>query len=249
VDLGDLAAARDVLAHSSVPNVHEGAALLCYRAGRREAALRWLRPALASRYTDTGGPPLAASMTPLLEQASHSGDYGEARALVLKMTWLTDEHGELDYSFANALPLLQLATLEHLAGHETAATQIATRVLALPDDPSSQGNTAGSIERIHMLALAVLGRDEEALRILESQHDSGARALWWVWVGRHPALQRVRGAPRGQQLLRELRTWSIEERARVEAERRAGRLPVRSAEGASDPCLPAVLAARGASQP
>jgi TolB-like protein/DNA-binding winged helix-turn-helix (wHTH) protein/tetratricopeptide (TPR) repeat protein len=243
VDLGDLAAAREVVAQARAPSAHEGPTLLCYRAGQLEAALRYLRPALASRYTDTGGPPLAASITPLLEHVSRTRDYDAARAELLKMTWLTDEHGALDYSFDNALPLLQLATLEQLAGHQAAATQIATRVLGLPDDPSSQGNIAGSLERIRMLALAVLGRDEEALALLEAQRDRGARVLWWVWLERHPALERLRAQPRVRQLLAELHTWTQEQRVQVEAARRAGTLPVRPARAVPDPCASTVLAA------
>jgi tetratricopeptide (TPR) repeat protein len=242
IDLGDLAAARDVLAHFREPGKHEGAALLCYRAGKLDAALAWLRPALASSHTDTGGPAFAASITALLERAIRSGDYDSARAELVKMTWLTDEKGAFEYNYANALPLLQLATLEQLAGHRAAAEQIATRVLEMPDDPTAQGNLAGNMERVRMLALAVLGRDKEALSILQAQRDTAARQLWWVWIERHPAMQRLRREPGVQQLLTDLRAWSQQERARVDAERRAGELPVRTAEATPDPCAPAVAA-------
>jgi hypothetical protein len=243
IDLGDLAAARDVLAHFRDPSKHEGAALLCYRAGRLDAAVAWLHPALASPYATTGGPALGASITALLEQAIRSGNYDAARAELVKMSWLTDEKGAFTYSYINALPLLQLATLEQLAGRKAAAEQIATRVLALPDDPTAQGNLAGNIERIRMLALAVLGRNEEALSILEAQRDTAARELWWVWIERHPAMARLRREPRVQQLLTDLRSWSHEERARVDAARRAGKLPVRTAEATPDPCAATVVAA------
>jgi TolB-like protein/DNA-binding winged helix-turn-helix (wHTH) protein len=243
IDLGDLAAARDVLAHFREPSKHEGAALLCYRTRRLDAALAWLRPALASSYTDTGGPGLAASITALLEHAARSGDYDAARAELVKMTWLTDEKGAFEYTYANALPLLQLATLEQLAGHHAASEQIAMHLLEMPDDPTAQGNLAGSMERVRMLAFAILGRDQEALSILEAQHDTAARQLWWVWIERHPAMQRLRREPRVQQLLTELRTWAQQERARVDAERRAGKLPVRSALTTPDPCAPTVAAA------
>jgi TolB-like protein/DNA-binding winged helix-turn-helix (wHTH) protein len=242
IDLGDLAAAREVLAHFTEPTKHEGAALLCYRAGRLNGALAWLRPALAGRYTDTGGPALAASITALLEQAMRSGDFAAARAELVSMTWLKDEKGALDYNYANALPLLQLATLEQLAGNQAAAEQIATRVLQIPDDPTAQGNLAGTIERVRMLALALLGRDQEALRILEAQRETGARELWWVWIERHPALHRLRREPQVQQLLADLRAWSQQERAGVEAERRAGKLPVRTGESAPDPCESTLVA-------
>ena len=249
IDLGDLAAARDVLAHFREPSRHEGAALLCYRAHRLDAALTWLRPALASSYTDTGGPALAASITALLEQAARSGDYDSARAQLVKMTWLTDEKGAFEYNYANALPLLQLATLEQLAGHRQAAEQIATRVLAMPDDPTAQGNLAGTIERVRMLALAILGRDPEALSILEAQRDTAARQLWWVWIERHPAMQRLRREPRVQQLLTDLRSWSQQERAQVDAERRAGKLPVRTALATPDPCALTVAVALQTAKP
>jgi TolB-like protein/DNA-binding winged helix-turn-helix (wHTH) protein/tetratricopeptide (TPR) repeat protein len=240
IDLGDLAAARDVLAHFHEPTKHEGAALLCYRTRRLDAALAWLRPALTSSYTDTGGPGLAASITALLEKAMRSGNYDAARSELVKMTWLTDEKGAFQYNSANALPLLQLATLEQLAGHQPAAAEIATRVLEMPDDPTAQGNLAGNLERVRMLALAILGRDAEALKILEAQRATAARQLWWVWIERHPALQRLRQEPRVQQLLADLRSWSQQERSWVDAERRAGKLPVRNAQATPDPCAPAM---------
>jgi TolB-like protein/DNA-binding winged helix-turn-helix (wHTH) protein/Tfp pilus assembly protein PilF len=243
VDLGDLAAARDVLAHFHEPTKHEGAALLCYRTRRLDAALAWLRPALSSPYTDTGGPGLAASITALLEQAMHTGNYEAARSELVKMTWLTDEKGALEYNYANALPLVQLATLEQLAGHQAAAAEIATRVLQIPDDPTAQGNLAGNMERVRMLALALLGRDAEALTILEAQRDTAARQLWWVWIERHPAMQRLRREARVQQLLTDLRSWSQQERARVDAERHAGKLPLRTAQATPDPCAPTMVAA------
>jgi TolB-like protein/DNA-binding winged helix-turn-helix (wHTH) protein/tetratricopeptide (TPR) repeat protein len=242
VDLGDLAAAREVLAQFREPPKHEGAALLCYRAHRLEAALTWLRPALASSYTDTGGLGLAASITALLEQATRTGDYGSARAELIKMSWLADEKGALQYNYANELPLLQLATLEQLAGHPGPAQRIATRVLEMPDDPTAQGNLAGDSERVRMLALAILGRDQEALSILEAQRDTAARQLWWVWIERHPALQRLRREPRVQTLLTQLRAWSQQERAWVEVQRRTGKLPVRTAQATPDPCAPTVAA-------
>jgi TolB-like protein/Tfp pilus assembly protein PilF len=243
VDIGDLSAARDVLAHFRQPSKHEGAALLCYREGRLDAAVAWLHPGLLSSYTDTGGAPFAASMTALLELAMRSGNFDAARAELLKMSWLTDDNGAFDYNFANALPLLQLATLERLAGHKAAAEEIATRVLQVGDDPTAQGNVAGRWDRIRMLALAVLGHDDEALKILESQRDTAAREIWWVWIERHPAMQRLRREPRVQQLLTELRAWSRQERARLDAERHDGKLPLRTAQSTPDPCAPTAVAA------
>jgi Tfp pilus assembly protein PilF len=243
VDIGDLSAARDVLAHFHQPSKHEGAALLCYREGRLDAAVAWLHPGLLSSYTDTGGAQFAASMTALLELAMRSGNFDAARAELLKMTWLTDDNGAFNYDFANALPLLQLATLERLAGHNAAAEEIATRVLKVGDDPTAQGNVAGRWDRIRMLAFAVLGHDEEALKILESQRDTAARETWWVWIERHPAMQRLRREPRVQQLLTELRAWSRQERARLDAERHDGKLPLRTAQSTPDPCAPTAVAA------
>jgi TolB-like protein/DNA-binding winged helix-turn-helix (wHTH) protein/Tfp pilus assembly protein PilF len=242
VDLGDLSAAREVLVDSRRGNAHEGAGLLCYREGHLDAAVSWLHVALTDLNTDTGGAPLAATITALLEQAMRTGDYAAARTELMKMSWLTDEHGAFEYNYANALPLLQFATLEQLAGHRVAAEQIATRVLGMDDDPTAQGNIAGRMQRIRMLALAVLGRDREALAILDAQRETLARELWWVWIERHPAMERLRHDPRVQQLLAEIRSWSLRERALVEAERQSGKLPVRAAQAAPDPCAPPTVA-------
>src|SRR6202042_3308972 len=114
---------------------------------------------------------------------------------------------------------------------EDRARDIARRVLDISDAPRPGGGTAryftGAIQRNRMLALAILGRDEEALRELASIHDGLARQLWWVWIERHPAMARLRRDPRFQAILVALRRWSAEERASVEAERAAGHLPVR----------------------
>jgi TolB-like protein/DNA-binding winged helix-turn-helix (wHTH) protein/Tfp pilus assembly protein PilF len=243
IDLGDVTAARDVNAQFREPSKHEGAALLCYREGRLDAAVAWLHPALTSSHTDTGGEALAASITALLEKAIATGNYDSARTELTKMSWLTDDKGALLYNFVNALPLLQLATLEKLAGHKAAAEQIATRVLQMHDDPTAQGNVAGRWERVRFLALAVLGRDQEALDILEAQRETAAHELWWVWIERHPAMLRMRRQPRVQQVLAEMRSWSHQEQMRVDAERQSGKLPLRTAQATPDPCASTAVAA------
>lgn len=239
VDLGDLIAARAVLAHSDgYSDGPRGPALMCYRAGHLDAAVAYLRPSLLHVNANLGAETLAATITALIEQAARSGNYAEARALLVKTSWLTDEHGSLVYSMDNALSLLQLATLEKLAGHRAEAERIATRVLALHEDPTSL--TAGDSERIRMLALALLGRDPEALAILEANRDTKARVLWWIWIERHPAFATLRHDPRVRQLLAELHAWSGKQRELVDASRQAGRLPVRT-QVTPDPCaLPLV---------
>jgi TolB-like protein/DNA-binding winged helix-turn-helix (wHTH) protein/tetratricopeptide (TPR) repeat protein len=243
IDLGDLAAAREVLAQFREPSQHEGAALLCYRQGHLDAAVAWLHPALSSPHADTGGETLAASITALLDRATRTGNYDSARAELRKMSWLTDDTGALLYNFGNAMPLLQLATLEQLSGHKAAAAQIATHVVQMHDDPSAQGNVAGRWQRVRTLALALLGRDAEALGIIEAQRDTAARQLWWVWIERHPAMQRLRREPRVQRLLTELHAWSRQEQERVDAERQSGKLPLRTARSTQDPCAPTAVAA------
>jgi hypothetical protein len=56
-------------------------------------------------------------------------------------------------------------------------------------------------------------------------------------------MERLRREPRVQQLLAELHAWSNQERARLDAERRAGKLPLRTAQSTPDPCAPTAVAA------
>ena len=238
IDVDDLAAADDVLAGFDLPSNFELRSLGCYRDGKLDAAYEWLRPALQNAHVDGSAPALAASLTALVEWAGKTRRFDAARRRLLSMPWLKDEQGELDYSYANAAPLLQLATLEQLAGDEDRAREMASRVLAIPDTPSGNDSPrrfTGVLERNHMLALAILGRDEEAISELVKIRGGFARQLWWAWIERHPAMSRLRHDPRVQDILEELRAWSLRERASVEAERAAGRLPTHT--GTAYRCL------------
>jgi hypothetical protein len=221
---------------------HEGAALLCYREGKVDAALAWLRPAMTNPYTDTAGAPLAAAITALLQQAVQTQHFDEAKTQLLKLRGLASEQGELDYSSAHALPLLQIAALEQIAGHRRRAEQIAQRVLAIDQTPSSEGRYGGVTGYVRLLALALLGRDEEAVAMLQAHQQAFAHQLWWVWLERHPALERLRHDPRVQRMLTELRSWEHQQRLLIDTQRRAGALPMRSAPAMPDPCSPALVA-------
>src|SRR5262249_44578756 len=135
--------------------------------------------------------------------------------------------------------LLQLATLEQLAGNKAQARELATRVLSIPEelvpDSAAARRFTGVTERNRMLAFAILGRDEEALAELAKIKSSFGRQLYWAWIERHPALAHLRQDPRVQAVLEELRAWSIQERAAVDADRSIGRLPVRG--GGTYRCL------------
>jgi DNA-binding winged helix-turn-helix (wHTH) protein/TolB-like protein/Tfp pilus assembly protein PilF len=232
IDLGDLGAAQDVLKGAAIPSNYGIEALGCYRNGNINAAYDWLQETLESPHVDGSIAGFAASLTALLEWAEKSHRFAAARERLLTMPWLKDASGALDYTYNNAMPLLQLATLEHLAGNDDQARQMALRVLDISDAPRPGGGTAryftGAIQRNRMLALAILGRDEDALHEFAKIHDGLARQLWWVWIERHPAMARLRSDPRLQAGLVDLRKWSAEERASIELEREAGHLPRRA---------------------
>jgi DNA-binding winged helix-turn-helix (wHTH) protein/TolB-like protein/Tfp pilus assembly protein PilF len=233
IDLGELTAAADVLNGFEMQSAYGIEALGCYRDGNLNAAYGWLQQTLENPHVDGSVAGLAASLTALVEWAEKSRRFAAARQRLLSMRWLKNAHGELDYTYTNAMPLLQLATLEHLAGNQDGARDLAQRVLDISDAPGPAGGVTpryftGAIERNRMLALAILGRDEEALAQLAKIRDGLARQLWWVWIERHPALARLRRDPRLQAILVKMRAWALQERASVQAERAAGRLPART---------------------
>ena len=246
IDLGDLGAARDVLKGLETPSGTGVEALACYRDGNLNAAYEWLPQTLENPHIEGSVAGVAASLTALVEWAEKSHRYAAARERLLSMRWLKDERGALDYTYSNALPLLQLATLEQLAGDEDGARDLALRVLGISDTPELANGSAryftGALERNRMLALAILGRDEEALGELAKIRDTLGRQLWWVWIERHPAMARLRHDPRLQVILADMRAWSIQERASVEAERAAGRLPART--GGAHRCVAPPIVAR-----
>jgi DNA-binding winged helix-turn-helix (wHTH) protein/TolB-like protein/Tfp pilus assembly protein PilF len=245
IDLGDLDAAHDVLKGFEMPIGSGVEALGCYRDGNLNAAYEWLQLTLQNPHVEGSVAALAASLTALVEWAEKSHRYAAARARLLSMPWLKDERGALDYTYSNALPLLQLATLEQLAGNKNSARDLALRVLDISDAlvPGNGGARyfTGALQRNRMLALAILGRDEEALGELAKIHDGIGRQLWWVWIERHPAMARLRHDPRLQAIIADMRTWSVQERTSVEAERAAGHLPAHSG-GAYRCVAPPILA-------
>jgi DNA-binding winged helix-turn-helix (wHTH) protein/TolB-like protein/tetratricopeptide (TPR) repeat protein len=234
IELDDLSSAGGLMKGTPSLSGYGVPALACYRQGNLDAAYEWLRPMLQNPHTDGAVPAVGASLTALLEWAQKTHRYAAARQRLLSMRWLKNTQGELDYGYPNAVTLLQLATLEQLAGNEADARDIATRVLSISDElvpgsPAARRFT-GITERNRMLAFAILGRDEEALAELAKIRDTLGRQLWWVWIERHPAMARLRRDPRVQRLLEELRSWSVQEREGVDADRAAAHLPVRSGE-------------------
>ncbi len=249
IDLDQLSAAQDVLNGIEMPSAYGVEALGCYRDGNLNAAYEWLRKTLKNPHVDGSVPAVAASLTALVEWAEKSHQFAAARARLLSMRWLQDDQGSLDYNYANAMPLLQLATLEHLAGNEDRARELAERVLGISDAPhagaSAPRHFTGTLERNRMLALAILGRDEEALGELTRIRDGLGRQLWWVWIERHPAMARLRHDPRLQAILADMRVWSAQERASVEADRSAGHLPARTGRAYRCPAPPILAQSSG----
>ena len=83
-------------------------------------------------------------------------------------------------------------------------------------------------ERQRAVALALLGRNEEALQALENGHAGGYRTRWWYLLEREAAFAQVRSDPRFQALLVEARAHAASQRSILKEMRLAGRVPNRS---------------------
>jgi TolB-like protein/DNA-binding winged helix-turn-helix (wHTH) protein/Tfp pilus assembly protein PilF len=85
------------------------------------------------------------------------------------------------------------------------------------------------VGRIKAGALMLLGQRDAALSLLTATVRSGPdRRLWWYLVGHDPVWAPVRGDPRFRAIEALCRRAATEQRAKLEAMRRAGKAPVRA---------------------
>jgi TolB-like protein/DNA-binding winged helix-turn-helix (wHTH) protein len=232
VDLGDVKAARDVL-RGYAPGAALMAApeaLVCYRAGNLERAERILRKNINDPELNIDGFAFVATTNALIERAVTSHDASAARQFILAIPGLKKTGDSLALVEDNFPTIVQLAILEHAAGRQGVADDLARHVLQFlgPDRDAHLGG--GWDEWSRAAASAILGNDDAAIAQLESLVRSGYRLGWWVRIERDPAFVRLHSNPRYQAIVSDLSVWLAGEMQQLAQWRLSGEVPQRTAD-------------------
>lgn len=233
VDMGDLPAARDVLRGYAPGSAEEGAseALICYRAGRLKRAERRIRAAMSDTAEQTNGLAVILTTDAVIKNAVRSRDAAAARRFILAIPGLEREGGSLAVAEGNYPEVIQLATLEHLAGNRRRGDRLAARILDFLDRGGTFG-LAGANEWARASASALLGRNDMALRSLR-QLLAASRIGWWDRIEGNPAFDALRTTPAFRSIERDDRIWLEGERRALGQMRLKGDVPLRSGAGPS----------------
>lgn len=217
LEVGDIAAARHVLAEQPTPVAPEQWLAICWYEGKVQRMAEILRADPTGRgYNDQD-----VEAYGLRDAAMATGDFARAQRDVeaLKTMHYYQVHGD-------AFIDVSLAQLRLAAGDLAAAHRLAREVAGLEDNRLSYPRAA---------ALTLLGEHEAALDVLEDGVRRGYLKRWWFAFERDMAFEPLRGNPRFQALAEEARAHASAERARLEAMRERGDVPYRKNTVAPDP--------------
>jgi hypothetical protein len=229
-----LTAARSVLrgyGSSSAGRAASGA-LICYRAGKLKRAARGIRSLVGAAAFQANGPALMIATDALIARAVATRDSAPARRFILSMPGLKRQGATLAVVKDNYAQVVQLATLEHLAGDPTRGDGLARGILEFLD----HGRTfavAGADDWARATAEALFGRKAAALSSLEKVHQ-GNRIGWWDTIEGNPAFQELRASARFRSIAAGDRIWLQGQRQALGQMRLMGAVPIRSG-GASMP--------------
>jgi tetratricopeptide (TPR) repeat protein len=229
VDLGDLGAARDVLrGYSSGDDVTGPEAALCYRAGKIKQAVGILLKNVNNEQF-IGGYAALVTTNALVEQTIANKDTAVGRRALTSIlqSQTTADLAIQDDSFP---VILQLATLEHIAGSQAVGNDLAQRALGYLDRGPDVHLIAGWDEWARAAANSILGRDELALDHLETLVRSGFRVGWWSRIERDPAFSALRSTPRFQAIVAGSREWLRHQEEQLSQMRSTGEVPRRSSD-------------------
>ena len=237
VHLGDLDAARDVeqgyVAGDSLAPFSE--ALICYRGGHLERAEQLTRRALLDPDVEIGEVTFTLMTEAIVERSLARHAPGTARDFILAIPGLKKEHGRLAVVDDNWPYFVTLAALEQGAGNSGAAAELAQETLNFLDKNKPAG-APGVHDWTRASALAVLGRNEEALVSLEKMNLTGNHMRWWVTLQSDPSFTALHSSPRFQALARDNQAWLTAQQAVLEQMRQGGEIPRRAAAAAANGC-------------
>ncbi len=231
VDIGDLAAARDVLRSypAGAAQMAAAEALVCYRAANPERAFNILR-------TNIRRPDFNAAFAfwivtnAVLEQAISHRDPAMGRQVILSSPMLVKTGTVLPVVEDNFPTIVQLAVLEHAVGNPANANDSAQRILEYLDRNPERHFLGGWDEWARAAASAIMGRDDAALGHLENLERSGSLIGWWARIEQDPAFVALRSSTRFRALVSRLNLWQQNETQQLARMRLSGEVPRRSTD-------------------
>jgi len=226
VDLGDIAAAQDVMRGFPSP-FRQVNALVCYRNGDVVRAADVIGDALQHDSFDSYGYGVWLADGALVERAAMRGSYQSAIDTLRSLPLVANDRGEIAYNVQTLFVLLHLAALERAAGRVEVAEGIDKGILLVLDHRAGHGRP-GSSELLRALVNAQLGREDEAMKHLESVSTGAARMGSWALYGQAPFFGTLRDNPRFEALANSAKSWIESERREVERLRREGLIPRRT---------------------
>jgi TolB-like protein/DNA-binding winged helix-turn-helix (wHTH) protein/Tfp pilus assembly protein PilF len=232
----DLGAARDVqngfeAGDASAPF---NEALVCYCAGNLEGAERITRRALLDPDADVSTT-YALADEAVVERALARGDAAGARAFLLATPGLKMDHGRIAIVDENWPTFIDVAAMERQLGNAREATLLAESILAYAQKNTATG-PPGLTDWTRASALAILGRDDEAMAALENMSRNQNRLRWWVTLDSDPIFNALRKTPRFQAYATEIRAWVAREQSVLRGMRERGEVPMRFAAATVGGC-------------
>jgi hypothetical protein len=227
LELGDLAAARDVIAGSSAAGVAPFQ-VFQYLGDWRAAgeAVYDVPERLRGAYNNW----LAAEA--VRDLALHTGDFPRAIRFV-ETSFDFAAPRKLDYiTMFGAVPLAHLLQAN---GQRAESEKLLDETLAWVNskrDPRPEDALGWPYRRVRADALALQGHRDAAVAALAEAFRLGEREDWWYTIERDPLWESMRSDPRFQTIAAEARALAASQRALLEEMRRKGEVPHRRLQAA-----------------
>jgi TolB-like protein/DNA-binding winged helix-turn-helix (wHTH) protein/lipoprotein NlpI len=239
VHLDDVDAARDLLrgfdaGYAGAP-IEE--ALICYRIGNLERAEHLTRAAaLNDPDSEQGGVAFWVATEGIVERALAQHSPATARQFIMAIPGLKKDQGKIALVDDNWPLFVQLAALERQAGNLGAATDLAQGILEYVERSSKAPGPPGVLDWTRASALAILGRNDDALGSLERVIGSGNHMRWFVTFERDPNFAALRAMPRFQAMAAATKAWLVGQQQLVQQMRQRGEIPPRAAGATPGGC-------------
>ena len=230
IDLGDLAAAGDVIRSFKAPLLLT-TALACYRDGKVASAAALHEAALREDPFDQYGYGAWLADGAMVEHAQAGGSPAAALQTLMSLDGMTNERGALTYDPPTLLTAIHVATLERAAGRRADAEAVDRKILEVLDHRRGLGRP-GSAGLLRALAFAHLGRKPEALSELEQVAASTGRMGAWALFDRGPFFAQLHQEPRFKALAQASAEWLEGQRRELARYRGNGQVPRRPQSGA-----------------